>query len=268
MPADSLQNNEQTIKTLCVNFERGEILVERGNGEERFALHEPEGFKVMSDAWLRANWEAKYVYSFTWFGRPIIQLPDDILRLQEIIYRIKPDVIIETGVAHGGSLVFYASLCKAIGKGRVIGIDIEIRPHNRKAIEEHPLFSTITLIEGDSTSQNVLLQAKSKIAPDDVVMVILDSCHTKEHVLKELEMYSPLVSSGSYIVAMDGIMQSLVGASRTKPDWNTNNPRSAIKEFIQTNPNFAIAPPCFEFNEGTAETWPTYAPEGFLKRTV
>ena len=116
-----------------------EVIVREGGNETRFPLGSAAGFAAATRAWLRAGWDVKYVYSFTWLGRPVIQLPDDLLRTQEVIYRVRPDVLIETGVAHGGSLIFYASLFKAMGAGRVIGIDIEIRPHNRKEIERHEL---------------------------------------------------------------------------------------------------------------------------------
>jgi cephalosporin hydroxylase len=175
-------------------------------------------------------------------------------------------VIIETGVAHGGSLVFYASLCKALGKGRVIGIDIEIRPHNRKAIEAHPLYPLITLIESNSIDPNVVDVVKANIEREEIVMVLLDSCHTKEHVAAELEAFGELVSVGSYIVAMDGIMKDLVGAPRTKPDWSWNNPQEAAKEFVAAHPNFILEQPRFEFNEGTISEPVTYWPNGFIKR--
>ena len=132
-----------------VDDERAEVIVRDGDRETRFPLASAEGFAAVSSAWLRAGWDAKYVYSFTWLGRPIIQLPEDMFRLQEIIYRLKPDVIVETGIAHGGSLVFYAGLCKLIGRGRVIGIDLEIRPHNRAAVEQHALADMITMVEGE-----------------------------------------------------------------------------------------------------------------------
>ena len=128
------------------------LRVDCGNGVTRHPLYSREAFEEISRIWLKVGWNEKYPYTFSWFGRPIIQLPEDIVRIQEVIYRVKPDLIIETGVAHGGSLVMYASLCKAMGKGRVVGIDIEIREHNRTAIEAHELSSYITLVEGSSVS--------------------------------------------------------------------------------------------------------------------
>jgi cephalosporin hydroxylase len=238
-------------------------------GEQEIVTHRlgtPEAFAILSRLWLRAGWDSKYVYSFTWLGRPIIQLPDDMVRMQEVIYSVKPDVIIETGVAHGGSLVFYASLCKAMEKGRVIGIDIEIRPANRQAIEAHPLFPFITLIEGSSIAAPVVEQARQQIEAGERTLILLDSCHTKEHVLAELEAYSPLVTKGSYIVAMDGIMADLAGAPRTESDWSWNNPRSAALEFVAAHPEFVIEEPEFLFNEGNITERVTYWPSAFIKR--
>src|SRR6266581_4171607 len=140
-------------------IDQDRVIVDEGGAPKReFPLGSPEGFRVLSDLWLRSGWETKHVYSFTWLGRPIIQLPEDLIRIQEVIYRVQPDVIVETGIAHGGSLVFYASLCKAMGRGRVIGIDIEIRKHNRAAIQAHSLFDLITLVEGSSIDPTVVSQ--------------------------------------------------------------------------------------------------------------
>jgi cephalosporin hydroxylase len=243
------------------------IVIDRGpHGETTHAIDSPEAFRLVSKAWLRCGWEAKYVYSFTWMGRPIIQLPEDIVRIQEVIYRLKPDVLIETGIAHGGSLVLYAGLFKAIGKGRVIGIDIEIRPHNRRAIEEHELKPLITLIEGSSVDPATVERARSLIGPNETVLVLLDSNHTTAHVMAELESYGPLVTPGSYIVAMDGIMQQMAGAARTKPEWAWDNPLEAMKEFCAKHPEFVREEPSFAFNEGTVTERITYWPQAFLKR--
>jgi cephalosporin hydroxylase len=237
------------------------------HGERKVvSIGSPEGFKLLSQLWLRSGWDTKYVYSFTWLGRPVIQLPEDLIRIQEVIYRVQPDVIIETGVAHGGSLVFYATLCKAMEKGRVIGVDIEIRPHNRQAIESHPLFPFITLIEGNSIDPLVVDEVKTLVQPGESVLVMLDSCHTKAHVLAELEAYAPLVNVGSYIVAADGIMEQLVGAPRTQPDWSWNNPRQAALEFVSRHPEFVIDELAFPFNEGSVVERVTYWPNGFIKR--
>lgn len=225
-----------------------------------------EAFKIISNIWLRSGWDSKYVYSFSWLGRPIIQLPEDIIRIQEVIFSIKPDVIIETGVAHGGSLIFYATLCKAMEKGKVIGVDIEIRSHNRKAIEEHILFPFISLIEGSSIEESVVSNVGKQIKSSDTVLVILDSNHSYDHVMNELKLYAKLVSKGSYIVATDGIMEFLVGAPRSKEDWSQNNPKKAAEHFVRDNKNFIIEEPPFQFNEGIVNQRVTYWPSAFIKR--
>ena len=249
-----------------IDIENNKVSVENENESVCYELGTPEAFAILSQLWLRAGWDTKYVYSFCWMGRPIVQLPEDMIRVQEVIFSLKPDVIIETGVAHGGSLVFYGSLCKAMENGRVIGIDIEIRPHNRQAIESHSLFPFITLIEGNSIDPSVVDQVKELVQPGEGVLVILDSCHTKEHVLAELQLYGPLVSVGSFIVAADGIMEQLAGAPRTQADWSWNNPKSAALEFVARNPNFVIQEPQFPFNEGVITQRVTYWPCGFIKR--
>ena len=236
------------------------------SGERTYPLGSPEAFAVISRVWLRCGWDTKYVYGFTWLGRPIIQLPEDMFRIQEVIYSIKPDVLIETGVAHGGSLVFYASLFRSMGRGRVIGIDVEIRPHNRKAIESHELSRMITLIEGSSVAPEVVAQARGNVRPGETVLVVLDSNHTKAHVLAELRAYSSFVSKGSYLVATDGIMRDLVGAPRSRQDWSWNNPASAAAEFVHENGDFVIEEPRFPFNEGSIQDRVTYWPSCYLRR--
>lgn len=247
-------------------MDKAEVTVSKGVATTVYPFASEEAFSEVSRAWLRVGWDVKHVYSFTWMGRPIIQLPEDLIRVQEVVYTVKPTVIIETGVAHGGSLIFYASLLKAMGGGRVIGIDIEIRPANRRAIEEHELASAITLIEGSSTAPSVLAKVKALLQPEDRTFVMLDSNHSKQHVLDELNSYSSLVSPGSYIVAADGIMADLVGAPRSSEDWAWNNPRAAVAEFLQQNSDFELHEPAFLFNEGSVVERVTYWPGSFLRR--
>lgn len=251
---------------LKIDIERGLVEVDGPQGTVTHAIGSPEAFEWISRAWLRSGWDGKYVYSFAWMGRPIIQLPDDVLRMQEALYAVKPDLVIETGVAHGGSLVFYASLFRAMGRGRVVGVDIEIRPHNRRAIESHEMADLITLIEGSSTAPAVVHQVAAQIRPGETVMVILDSNHSKQHVRDELEAYGPLVTPGSYIVATDGIMGELVGAPRSQADWGWNNPRAAAADFLAAHPEFELAPPAFPFNESTLSHRVTYWPGAWLRR--
>ncbi len=215
-----------------IDMEAGLVVVDGKDGNaslsDRHAGSFFRHFSCLDPEWL----DTKYVYSFSWMGRPIIQLPEDMLRVQEAIYLIKPDVVIETGIAHGGSLIYYASIFKAMGKGRVIGVDIEIRPHNRQAIEAHEMYPYITMIEGSSVAPEIVQQVAALVKPGEKVLVLLDSNHTKSHVLEELKAYAPFVTKGSYIVATDGIMGDLVGAPRSSDDWGWNNPREAALEFV------------------------------------
>lgn len=229
-------------------------------------LYSKAAFEAISREWVRVGWNQKYQYSFSWMGRPIIQLPEDMIRIQEVIFQIQPDVIIETGVAHGGSLIFYSSLCKAMEKGRIVGIDIEIRPHNRAAIEAHPLSDCITLIEGSSTAPEIVEQVKSLVKPDESVLVILDSNHSYLHVANELEAYAELVTPGSYIIATDGIMYDLTDVPRGQSEWGTDNPTWAAHDFVARHPEFVIEQPAWLFNESTLDKNITHWPDAWLKR--
>ena len=229
-------------------------------------LYTKEAFEVITQLWLKVGWNEKYPYTFSWMGRPIIQLPEDLIRIQEVIYQLKPDVIIETGIAHGGSLIFYASLCKAMDKGRVIGIDIDIRPHNRNAIEIHELFPLITMVEGSSVAPEVVQQVKDMVKPDEKVLVLLDSNHTKAHVLAELEAYYSLVTLGSYIVATDGVMKDVYDTPRGRPEWITDHPTAAALEFVNHHPEFEIEQPNWPFSESDLTGNITHWPGGWLKR--
>ena len=255
------------IAKVIVDLENFSVCLEGKDGTiEYHDMDTEEGFLGITEAWIRSGWYAKHLYSFTWLGRPIIQLPDDMIRMQEVIFTLKPDVIIETGIAHGGSLIFYASLCKAMGKGRIVGIDIEIRQHNREAIEEHPLYSFITMIEGDSLDIKVIEEVKSYVSEGDTVLVLLDSNHTKKHVLGELIAYSPLVSIGSYIVATDGVMAQVAGGPRASKDWYEDNPQTAAKKFVAQRDDFIIEEPEFIFNEGMVTKQVTHWPDAYIKR--
>ena len=242
-------------------------IVQETDGERfEMTLYSKQGFELLSQLWLKVGWNEKYPYCFSWMGRPIIQLPEDMIRIQEVIYSVRPDVIIETGVAHGGSLIYYASICKAMEKGRVIGIDIEIRSHNRKAIEAHELFPFITLIEGSSTARDVVDHVRSLVKPAETVLVILDSNHTKQHVSDELAAYSDLVTPGSYIVATDGSMKDLHDVPRGEPDWKWNHPTAAAAEFAAEHDNFVLEQPSWPFNESNLTKNITHWPGGWLRR--
>ena len=212
-------------------------------------------------AFMRESTLPKYSYNFSWLGRPIIQYPQDIVAMQEIIWKVRPDLIIETGIAHGGSLIFYASMLELIGKGEVLGIDIDIRKHNRKAIEKHPMFKRISMLEDSSVSEDIIKQVSKIAKKKKSVIVILDSNHTHEHVLKELQLYSPFVTKGSYMVVFDTIIEKLPCNFFPDRHWSRgNNPKTAVKKFLKHNNNFVID------KDIENKLLITVAPDGFLKR--
>lgn len=213
-----------------------------------------------ASAFMLDSIKARYSYNSTWLGRPIIQYPQDILAMQEIIWKVKPDLIIETGVAHGGSAVFYSSMLELLGgDGIVIAIDVEIRPHNREAIESHPMFPRIRLIEGSSTAPETLATVKRYACERHSILVCLDSNHTHEHVLRELQLYSPLVTPGSYIVVFDTIIEDLPSDAFPDRPWGPgNNPKTAVHQFLKTTESFRID------HEMQNKLLLTVCPDGFL----
>ena len=252
---------------LTIDTDNAILLVEEGDSRSTLDLYSREALGLVSQQWVRLGWQMKYPYTFSWLGRPIIQLPEDMVRTQEVIYRLKPDVIVETGIAHGGSLIYYAGLCRLIGKGRIVGIDVEIRPHNRQAIEAHELFDLITMVEGDSLSREVTAKVDELLDGAQTVLVILDSNHTKQHVLAELEAYHHLVTPGSYIVATDGVMQWVHDVPRGDPEWKEDNPSAAALEFASAHPEFVVEQPPWPFNESPLDKNVTHWPDAWLRRT-
>ncbi|MGH2563542.1 MAG: cephalosporin hydroxylase family protein [Ginsengibacter sp.] len=222
------------MKDPIQEFEEEKIQLIKENGENEVLKAAANAFNVESN-------KAKYSYNFTWMGRPIIQYPQDMIAMQELIWEIKPDLIIETGIAHGGSLIYYASLLELIGKGEVLGIDIDIRKHNREKIEEHPMFKRIHMLEGSSVTDEMVENVKPFAKDKNTILVCLDSNHTHEHVLAELNFYAPFVTFGSYIVVFDTIVEDL--PERYLPDrfWSIgNNPKTAVHEFLKHNNDFEI----------------------------
>ena len=216
--------------------------------------------KNMSLDWIVKVSKNKYSYNFTWLGRPIIQFPQDIIAMQEIIWTVKPNLIIETGIAHGGSLIFSASVLELIGKGEVLGIDIDIREHNRAEIEKHPMFKRINMIEGSSTSDEVLNEVRSYAGGKKRILVILDSMHTYDHVLKELELYSEFVTKGSYLVVFDTVIEDMPDDFFEDRPWGKdNNPKMAVREFLKDNERFVID------KDIENKLLITVAPDGYLK---
>lgn len=237
------------------------LVVEADSGSRRIDIYSEEGFKLLAELWLKSSWQHKISYELTWLGIPIIQLPTDILMTQELICKVRPDVIVETGTAHGGSAVFYASILELLGKGQVVSIDIEIRKYNRLVIQSHPMSKRITLIEGSSTDDNVLRQVRQLIRPQDTVLVALDSDHTYAHVREEMEKYSKLVTSNSYMVVFDGVMEVLTDAPSGSPSWATDSPAAAIRDFLAEHKEFEVDP---YYNRLKV----TYCPGGFLRRKM
>ncbi len=216
----------------------------------------------MSKMWMRAGAPYKYSYNFSWLGRPIIQYPQDMIAMQEIIWNVKPDLIIETGIAHGGSLIFYASMLELLGNnGHVLGIDIDIRMHNRMEIEKHPMFKRITMFEGSAIAPEMAERVREFAKPYQNILLVLDSNHTHDHVLAELELYSPLVSKGSYCVVFDTVIEDMPAGSFPDRPWDKgNNPKTAVWEFLKTHDEFEID------REIENKILITVAPDGYLKK--
>jgi cephalosporin hydroxylase len=211
--------------------------------------------------WFDLSCRHKYSYNFTWMGRPIIQYPQDILAMQEIIWRVRPELIIETGIAHGGSLAFYASMLELLGDGgRVVGIDIEIRSHNRAEIEQHPMMKRITMIEGSSIDPVVVRQVQGMAEGKQPVLVVLDSNHTHEHVLAELRAYAPLVTAGSYLVVFDTVVEYMSKDFFPDRPWGPgNNPKTAVDAYLKECDRFAVD------REMDNKLQFTVAPSGYLR---
>jgi len=225
--------------------------------------------KKLSSEWFNLSHSMKYSYHFEWMGRPIIQYPQDIIAMQEIIWEIKPDLIIETGIAHGGSLIFFASMlelnamCGGAKDANVLGIDIDIREHNRRAIENHQMFSRISMIQGSSISLDVINEVKKRAEKKKKVLVCLDSNHTHKHVLAELEAYAPLVSKESFCVVFDTVVEDMPISMFENREWHKgNSPKSAVKQYLKNHPEFIIE------NKIDNKLLLSVAPSGYLKRIV
>lgn len=237
------------------------LTIETPEGSRKVDIYSEEGFELLSHLWVRAGWQQRLSYRLTWMGIPIIQLPEDILMMQEIICKVRPDVVIETGTAHGGTAIFYATILELLGRGRVISIDVEIRQYNLAAIQAHPMSKRVTLIEGNSIAEAVVVKVRELIRSGETVLVALDSNHSYAHVRAELGAYAPLVSPGSYMVVFDGVMEMLADAPSGKPEWASDNPARAVRDFLQTHPEFEVDP------------YPnrlvvTYCRGGFLRRKL
>lgn len=233
---------------------------ENRNEEKIKLMSQDKALANVSKKWFLKGYNYEYSYHFKWLGIPIIQYPQDIIAIQEIIFKVKPDLVIETGIAHGGSLILSASILELIGKGSVLGVDIDIRKHNRIQIEKHPLFKRISMIEGSSIAKSVIKKVYDFSKHTKKVMVFLDSNHTYEHVLQELKLYSPLVTKGSYLVVYDTVIDEMPDSFFTNRSWNKkNNPKKAVKKFLEKNNRFKI--------DGSIDKklLITVSPDGYLK---
>jgi cephalosporin hydroxylase len=241
-------------------FEREVAARIDANGADRPLQAAAHGFMTASIA-------AGYSYNFSWLGRPIIQYPQDIVAMQELIWSLQPDLIVETGIAHGGSLIFSASMlelnaaCGGSADARVVGIDIDIRAHNRAAIEAHPMMRRITMIEGSSVAPQVVARVRELAAGKKSVLITLDSNHTHDHVLAELEAYAPMTTLGSYCVVFDTVVENLpAGAGGVRPWGPGNNPLTAVRSYLARHPEFVV-------DEATdRKLMISVAPGGYLKR--
>jgi cephalosporin hydroxylase len=229
---------------------------------DKASLYARESFAVLSALWTKSAWQEKHHYSFSWLGVPIIQLPHDMLRLQECITRLKPDVIIETGVAYGGSLLFYATLCEALGQGQIIGIEQKPRAELYPNLAAYPaLAKRITVVEGSSVAPETVAKVQQVVdaTAAKTILVILDAAHTKAHVLAELELYAPFVSQGSYMLVADTCFAEMFDTPRGKARWQTDNPLAAVTEFLHIHPEFVA-------EEDRAE--PSHFKGGWLRRVA
>jgi cephalosporin hydroxylase len=226
-----------------------------------------EEVQRLSRTWSRETNRNGYTYNFSWLGRPIIQYPQDIVAMQELIWSIQPDLIIETGIAHGGSLIFYASMlelnaaCGGPKDAAVVGVDIDIRAHNRDAIEAHPMSRRISMIQGSSIEASVVEKVRGMAAGKARVMVCLDSNHTHEHVLAELKAYAGMASVGSYCVVFDTLIDEMPSEMFSNRPWQPgSNPKTAVAEYLQTHPEFEVD------TQIDHKLLITVAPGGYLKR--
>jgi len=253
------------VKILIDTADRS-IRVSAPGGESAYPLYSRAGFAVLSREWLKVGWDLDHWRGFSWLGFQLQQLPEDVLRLQEVVCRLKPDVIVETGVFGGGSSMLFASLCELSGKGRVVSVELNVRPGLRESFAAHPLGGRITLVEGDSCSPQVFDRVASETSGAGTVLVFLDSDHRKAHVAGELGLYSRLVTPGSYIVAADGVMRVLAETPKGDASWAEDNPAAAAREFAAAHPEFLLERPAPLFATQADNDELTYFPDAWLRR--
>ena len=238
---------------------RSTVSISTGGATTEVDLYSRRGLETVAGLWLKLSAEYKLMYGLTWLGVPIIQLPGDIVMMQELIWKLRPDFIVECGFAHGGSAIFYASILELIGKGEVIGIDVEVRSYNRAAVRSHPLSKRVHILEGSSVDRPVADRVESIVRGSRCVLVVLDSNHGSGHVFREMEMYQGLVTESSYLVVMDGAQAHVWDTPGGKEEWRTSNPIQAIDRFLAAHPEF-------EEDPHYTRVEVTSSPRGFLRR--
>ncbi len=242
-------------------------LFKRECEQEILDLGHDHSLKDASKDWMNKANAKKYSYHFEWMGRPIIQYPQDIMAMQELIWQVQPDLIIETGIAHGGSLIFFASMlelnaaCGGPNDAEVLGVDIDIRAHNREAIEAHPMFRRISMIQGSSIAPEIIAQVQARAVDKKRILISLDSNHTHDHVFAELQAYAPLTSVGSYCVVFDTVIEDMPAEMFPDRPWGPgDNPKTALRSYLKEHPEFEID------RQINNKLLISVAPDGYLKR--
>ncbi len=258
---------------VIIDTEKRVLCIERDSlkAQTVIDLFSKEALEILSEAWIKVQWNQRHWESLSWMGVQILQLPEDLLRIQEVLFRLKPDLIIETGLYSGGSAIFFASICQLAGSGSIVSIDKSIPERVRETFRTHPLGGRVTLIEGSSTDEGVVRQVREIVRqqkPQATVMVFLDSDHSHDHVLKELQLYGGFVTVDSYIVVADGVMEILYDTPGGRPNWVEDNPVRAALDFVGENPKFVIERPPALFNDHAVIESLTYWRNAWIKRVI
>ena len=245
-----------------------ELTLHQADGPKTIGLYSREALPVLAELWLKTEWSTERWRAFSWAGVQMLQLPEDTIRLHEAIWRLQPDLIIETGVYRGGGSIFLAGLCKLMDRGRVICVELNLMDEAKQNLTQHPFGRYVTCLEGSSTAPEILSQIKLAIDEAECCMVILDSNHSADHVFAELESYGAMLKPGSIMLATDGVMERLADTPLGQPDWPTNNPVAAVKRFLQSwGDRFDLIAPPAMFGEAQFDLPElTYFPHGWLRR--
>jgi cephalosporin hydroxylase len=250
---------------ITIDTEAQVLQLTDGGEATECSLYSPEAFQILSRQWIVLGWNLGHWSTFSWMGRQLLQLPDDVLRLAELFWNLRPDVIVETGVYDGGSTLLFASICRLYGAGRVISIEREFRPGVREAIRQ-AAGDQVMLIEGDSASPETALQVQRNIRPAERVCVFLDSDHAAQHVAAELRLFGPLVSQGCYLIVADSICPDLAHTPQGESTWSWDHPGKAVDEFLARHPEFSRERPPALFPGGVDFTQLSYFPSTWLRR--